>query len=232
LAPSTLLEACCKLGAAEESFKYRKHLNTTAEGLPFAIEAAFAYCPDSDLRQVIVGVNFSVAIDSPFNRLGPFESLTSVLARQHVNFDDHVVVVLHYTSPRVDFSDRGKSAVALPREVGHAVAELIKAVTKEWCKQCRAELRHVSVEANRRERLLKEQRRPDKKGPVDGGRLGGLWRVATLWPEARHVLPAQQPDRRADSQVPAPRRNRNAPLLRARCCRAGATGGSLHPVPQ
>jgi hypothetical protein len=162
-----LLEDCCKLGAAEESFRYRKHLSTTAEGLPYAIEVAFAYCPDAYLRQVIAGVNFSVAIDNPFNRLGPFESLTSMLARQHVDFDDPVVVVLHYTCPRVDFSDRGKSALTLPREVGHTVGELINAVTKEWSKQRRAELRHASGEANRREQLLKEQRRPEKKEPPE-----------------------------------------------------------------
>jgi DNA topoisomerase VI subunit B len=166
-----LLEDCCKLGAAKESFKYRKHLNTTAEGLPYAIEVAFAYCPDATLRQVIAGVNFSVAIDNPFQRLGPFESLTSVLARQHVDFDDPVVVVLHYTCPRLDFSDRGKSALILPREVGHVIGELIKAVTKEWTKQRRAELRSASAEANRRERLLKEQQRPERRAPEPTGVL-------------------------------------------------------------
>jgi hypothetical protein len=98
-----LLEDCRAFGAAPESFKYRKHINKTAEGLPYAIEAAFAYCPDVvSHRHVIAGVNFSVAIDNPFNRLGPFTSLASLLARQHADFDDPVIVVLHYTCPRVD----------------------------------------------------------------------------------------------------------------------------------
>jgi hypothetical protein len=157
-----LLEDCCKLGAARESFRYRKHLNTTAEGVPYAIEVAFAYCPERNLRQAIAGVNFSVAIDNPFQRLGPFESLTSVLARQHIDFDDPVVVVLHYTCPRVDFSDRGKSSLTLPREVGHAFGELLKAVTKEWIKQRAAELRSDAAKARRDERLRKQQNRPER----------------------------------------------------------------------
>src|SRR5215472_5825519 len=81
-----LLEDCCKLGAAEESFRYKRHLGTTAEELPYAIEAAFA-CPDESWRQLITGVNFSVGIGSPFARLGPFDSLAAVLGRQHVNQD-------------------------------------------------------------------------------------------------------------------------------------------------
>jgi hypothetical protein len=36
-------------------------------------------------------------------------------------------------------------------------------VTKEWAKQRSAELRHASAEATRREKLLKEQSRPEKR---------------------------------------------------------------------
>ena len=71
-----LLKDCCALGAAAESFKYRKHLGTTRQGLPYVIETAFAYCPDGpDERRLITGVNFSVGIGSPFERLAPFYGL-------------------------------------------------------------------------------------------------------------------------------------------------------------
>ena len=53
-----LLEDCCAVGAAAESFRYHKHLGTTRDGLPYSIEAAFAYCPDGpDHRRLITGVN-------------------------------------------------------------------------------------------------------------------------------------------------------------------------------
>jgi hypothetical protein len=163
-----LLKDCCAVGAAAESFKYRKHLGTTRHGLPYAIERAFASCPDgADERRLITGVNFSVGIGSPFERLGPFYGLASVAARQHVHHNDPVVLVLHYTCPRVDFADRGKGTLALPRDVADEIIGLVEAVTKDWAKQRRAELRSAAAEANRRERLLKELRRPEKKGPPE-----------------------------------------------------------------
>ena len=161
-----LLEDCCKLGAAEESFRYKRHLGTTAEELPYAIEAAFA-CPDESWRQLITGVNFSVGIGSPFARLGPFDSLAAVLGRQHVNQDDPVAVALHYVCPRVDFADRGKGTLALTAGIAAIAISLVEAVTKDWTKQRCAELRNVSAERVRRERLLKELHRPEREAPPE-----------------------------------------------------------------
>jgi hypothetical protein len=73
------------------------------------------------------------------------------------------VLVRHYTCPRVDFADRGKGVLALPGDVATEIVGLVEAVTKDWAKQARAEIRHASAEANRRERLLKQQRRHEKK---------------------------------------------------------------------
>jgi hypothetical protein len=163
-----LLQDCLAVGAAEESFKYRKQLGTTPDGLPYAIEAAFAYCPDSGLvRQLITGVNFSAALGSPFERIRPFDGLRSVAARQHVHHHDPVVLVLHYTCPLINFADRGKSTLAVPEEVADGIVNLVEAVTKDWCKQRRAEFRNASAEEHRREKLLKEQRRPEKKEPAE-----------------------------------------------------------------
>jgi hypothetical protein len=162
-----LLNDCCAVGAAGESFKYRKQLGTTLDGLPYVIEVAFAYCPEERLRRLITGVNSSIGIGNPFQRLGPFESLTSMLARRHVDYDDPVVAVLHYTCPLVDYVDRGKSTLALPRKVSEAIKDLFEAVTKDWYRQRRAELRHASAEANREARLLKEQQRHTKKEPAE-----------------------------------------------------------------
>jgi len=54
-----LLADCLTVGAAEESFKYKKRFGMTVGGLPYAIEAAFAYCPEGDRRTIVAGVNFS-----------------------------------------------------------------------------------------------------------------------------------------------------------------------------
>jgi hypothetical protein len=83
-----LLRDCCAVGAAEESFKYRKLLRVTSDGLPYVIEAAFAYCPDAEIRRLVTGVNFSVGIRQPFQRLGDFESLYSLLAKRHAGQDE------------------------------------------------------------------------------------------------------------------------------------------------
>ena len=166
IGPDHLLNDCCVLGGAEESFKYRKHLGETPDGLPYALESAFAYCPDRTGRQLITGVNFSVGIGSPFERLGYFDSLTSAVARQHIDYLDPVVVILHYVCPRVGFADRGKGMLALPSGIAGNIVRLIEAVTADWAKQRRAELRSASAEQNRRERLLKEHLRPEKKAPA------------------------------------------------------------------
>ena len=163
-----LLADCSAAGAAPESFRCRRHLGTRQDGLPYAIEAAFAYCPDGRREwQLVTGVNFSVGIGSPFERLGPFWGLASILGRQHVSRHDPVVLVVHYTCPRVDFADRGKGTLALPHEVSEEIVSLVETVTKDWTKQRRAEFRSTAAEARRSERLLKQQHRTEKKGPPE-----------------------------------------------------------------
>ena len=168
-----LLADCAAVGAAAESFRYRRHPDTTQAGLPYAIEVAFAYCPgEPDQWRLVTGVNFSVGIGSPFERLGPFNSLASILGRQHVSRHDPVVLIVHYTCPRVDFADRGKGTLALPRDVAGEIVALVEAVTKDWARQRRAELRSDAAEAKRSERLLRQRLRPEKEGrPEPSGAL-------------------------------------------------------------
>jgi hypothetical protein len=158
-----LMENCSAAGAAVESFKYRKHLGTTRAGLPYVIETAFAYCPGGAGRRLISGVNFSIGIGSPFERLGPWDGLLSAAARQHINHNDPVVLVAHYVCPSVEFADRGKGTLALPTEVADEIIGLVGRVTKDWAKQRRAELRSSAAEAKRSERLLKQAHSPEKK---------------------------------------------------------------------
>ena len=170
-----LLADCILMGAAERSFRYRKHLGTLATSdqlLPYALEVAFAWCPDGDRRRLITGINFSIATNNPFYRLGVFENIEGALSRQYVQYDDSVILIMHYTCPRVDFSDHGKGMLTLPAPVGRVAAKLVAAVTEDWAKQRRDEMRRESAATKRRERLLQQRERPEKKGPpVPSGTL-------------------------------------------------------------
>ena len=80
------------------------------------IEAAFAWCPDQTSRRLITGVNWSPGILNPFRALGPWrQSLDTVLSQQRADRDEPVVVLLHLACPRVEYTDRGKSAVVVAR---------------------------------------------------------------------------------------------------------------------
>jgi DNA topoisomerase VI subunit B len=102
--------ACAEL----KSFDYRKAVGVT-DGRPWIIETAFAWAPEIETRRIITGVNWSPGINNPFRQLGRLgQSLDTILAQQRATRDEPVIVFLHVAYPRVDFTDRGKSAVVLP----------------------------------------------------------------------------------------------------------------------
>ncbi len=102
-------------GCEMASFHY-KQVKSTEPGLPWVIEAAFAWCPDLTSRRLITGVNWSPGIVNPFRALGPYrQSLDTVLSQQRADRDEPVVVLLHLACPRVEYTDRGKSAVVVAR---------------------------------------------------------------------------------------------------------------------
>jgi DNA topoisomerase VI subunit B len=102
-------------GCEMASFQY-KQVRRTDFGLPWVIEAAFAWCPDLTTRRLITGVNWSPGIVNPFRALGPWrQSLDTVLSQQRADRDEPVVVLLHLACPRVEYTDRGKSAVVVAR---------------------------------------------------------------------------------------------------------------------
>jgi hypothetical protein len=102
-------------GCEMATFQYKQVKSTTA-GLPWVIEAAFAWCPHLTTRRLITGVNWSPGIVNPFRALGPWrQSLETVLSQQRVDREEPVVVLLHLACPRVEYTDRGKSAVVVAR---------------------------------------------------------------------------------------------------------------------
>lgn len=100
-------------GCEMDSFQYRKVVDTT-DGVPWIVETAFGWAPDISGRQLVTGVNWSPGIINPFRELGSFgESLDTVLSEQRANRGEPVILVLHMTCPRVEYTDRGKSAVVV-----------------------------------------------------------------------------------------------------------------------
>jgi hypothetical protein len=111
------LRACFKsVGVAEESFEYRKAAGVT-ENLPWVVEMAFGYCPGGVRhRRIVAGVNFSPGIGNPFRSFQRYggEGLEAQLNQLRAGADEPIVCVLHYTCPRVDYTDRGKTALIIP----------------------------------------------------------------------------------------------------------------------
>jgi hypothetical protein len=96
-----------------ESFDYRRVMDTT-DGVPWIVETAFGWCPEAHSRRLVCGVNWSPGIVNPFRELGRFgESLDTILAQQRASRDEPVILVLHMACPRVEYTDRGKSAVVV-----------------------------------------------------------------------------------------------------------------------
>ena len=103
-------------GVDLETFKYKRLIGETENGIPDVIEAAFGWCPDGEnSRRIITGVNWSPAIENPFRSLGAYgESLDSILAEQRSGYREPIIVVLHLARPRIEYTDHGKTTVALP----------------------------------------------------------------------------------------------------------------------
>ena len=101
------------VGCEMESFDYRKVIDTT-DGVPWVVEAAFGWCPETESRRLVTGVNWSPGIINPFRELGHFgQSLDTILSQQRADRDEPVILVLHMACPRVEYLDRGKSSVVI-----------------------------------------------------------------------------------------------------------------------
>lgn len=111
------LLACFRAaGVHEASFKYQTATGET-DGLPWIVESAFGFCPAGPARRrIIAGVNFSVGIDNPFRSFRRYggEGLEAHLNQLRAAASEPIVFVLHYACPRVEFTDRGKTAVIVP----------------------------------------------------------------------------------------------------------------------
>jgi DNA topoisomerase VI subunit B len=144
-----------------EAFQYRRQTRTVS-GLPYIVETAFGWIEDGDNR-LITGINFSATILNPFRTVSYGNSLAGLLAAQYAGSDEPVMVLVHLVCPRLSFTDRGKTALALNGfgpmgRIGEDIAEAVRKMTDPWAKARKAEIRDASAAERRRERLNRSRR--------------------------------------------------------------------------
>jgi hypothetical protein len=125
-----LRERLLGMGVVPESFRYAKKLGggkstkppneaddkACFPDLPWVLESAFGWRGEKaeDERQIYTGANWSAAIKNPFRTFGATgEGMETTLAELHATRKEPIVVVLHLAHPRIDYTDRGKSALVI-----------------------------------------------------------------------------------------------------------------------
>ena len=135
-------------GYEAEGIQYRS-AKETHEGLPYILEIAFGILPSHKSRVLVIGVNFTYAIQQPFT------DLTRALSEAQVQAYDPVVLLLHLTTPLINFTDRGKTRIELPAAITDKMSALVKAVTKSFTAAKRRADRDDRMKATDAEELRK-----------------------------------------------------------------------------
>lgn len=106
-------------GCVKSSIRYTKVTAVDMEGMPFVLEVAFGVLngfleAEVGRRQLFAGANFSAAIKNPFREFGSTGAgLDGALARAYAGCDEPVIFATHLVRPSIQYTDRGKSAIAL-----------------------------------------------------------------------------------------------------------------------
>ena len=101
----------------------------TTDNLPYVLEVACGWTETPRARlQRLGGFNFTPALGIPF------PLLHELCDTAEMEGDDPVTLFVHVTCPRLDATDRGKTAVALPAEVSEALRTLVLKVAEPWTK--------------------------------------------------------------------------------------------------
>lgn len=138
----------------QTTIKYKKVVGEAAE-LPFVLEIAVGiHTKDYEGCKggVTVGVNWTPMLTMPIKELQQY------LGENRVDSFDPVRVVVHLACPRIEFTDRGKSRLSLPGEIGHALRDAINQTTKVWKKA----KRQADKDDRVRQRQLNEMRQAEK----------------------------------------------------------------------
>lgn len=155
-----MITRCYELYADPDSIQYKKSMGVE-DGVPWVLEVCFAMLPQSEDRKIITGVNWSPAIKNPFRSVGvDGGSFDALLESLHVNECSPVLILVHLTSAKVRYTDRGKSSVILmdsidENSIKNKLIELVSSVTKKWTKMRLQEIRNNERCSRRQETFVK-----------------------------------------------------------------------------
>ncbi|MBW3599073.1 MAG: hypothetical protein KY475_17610 [Planctomycetes bacterium] len=113
------------MGVQPDSFTYKRRLPPKSKNrasspdekacfVPWVLESAFGWLGPAanDRRRIYSGANWSAAIKNPFRSFGTTgEGLEATLTEMRAGRNEPIVFVLHLAHPRVEYTDRGKSAL-------------------------------------------------------------------------------------------------------------------------
>ena len=147
-------KSLARAGGLLETFRYKMITGTDA-GVPWVAEAAFACLPRGASRRLICGANWSPALQrDPFG-------LDYLLGANYCGEREPVAILAHLICPRPEFLDRGKANLARHTPGYHAIREAVEAVTRDWEKQRRSEIRDTAREKKRYEKMLVDNPQPE-----------------------------------------------------------------------
>jgi DNA topoisomerase VI subunit B len=142
----------CMEALSCEGIEYRtKALDV--ENIPYVLEVCFGIMPKDAQFLSLCALNWSAAIRKPTG------AISDALAKASVAYDDHVALFIHIASPKLQFSDRGKSLLSLPGAVEKELKSMIINSCKAWTKMKRQADRAGRV----RDRQIEEMRRNEKR---------------------------------------------------------------------
>jgi DNA topoisomerase VI subunit B len=144
-------------GAEEGTVRYRPAVLEVG-GLPYVLEVAFGYHMRDRPRTVITGVNWSPTLQPRF------ASLDWLLEERWVGEDDPCVLIAHLACPRPEFTDPGKTALSLPKELGQALQEGVMKTCSAWSRLRQKAYRREDRRERLAQRLIAESLRCDKAG--------------------------------------------------------------------
>jgi DNA topoisomerase VI subunit B len=145
--------------AHPDSIRYKK-IEGDDDGLPFVIEVAFGVYTreyQSCDPDIAIGLNWSPSLS-----LAPIRQLSQILGEQRIDSHDPIVLLIHLAGPRLDFTDRGKTVLALSECMLTVLDRAIREVTKEW----KNAKRQADQTDRVRERELAELRKEQKRQVV------------------------------------------------------------------
>lgn len=111
-----------ELGCDPKQFEYSK-IARVDDGIPFVLESAFSWRGDDadNRRSIFAGANWSSAIRNPFRSFGQTGvGLETQLSELNAGPREPIVFMLHLAHPRVEYTDRGKSAIVIDSDGAEA----------------------------------------------------------------------------------------------------------------